>query len=425
LLNEGVDIPAINVVLFLRPTDSPTLFLQQLGRGLRLSPGAEVLTVLDFVGQHRASWIPLNAIHQPTGVGREVVVGDQRIRPPDGCEVVLDRKTQEILRKVQRFSSRREACSEAYLRLRDQLGRPVMPIDLDSREDVPPFSDFRTAYGDWLGAQARHGDAPAWAEGLGSDAPARRFLARVEADWQAQRVGVYALCWGLCARPDDPAAGYEGFFERYPHLRVEYAPLGRDKTWASLAKKLDGLLEGQSLAPGIREVIGEDLLAQVDARLLLTVQRDYRTRHAGTLRTPDQLVRGAGYTRPGLVNHFGEQFDPARHSQGFLWFDERKHGVIVLKLDTSGAVESRQYDNHIRPDGRLLWTSQPKMAPDNNAGRPVVRHVEEGRTLHLFVQAGSHGRAVYQGPVQVVEFEGGGPMRVVLERVDGAAVRVE
>ena len=51
LYNEGVDIPEVNTILFLRPTESLTVFLQQLGRGLRLSEGKECLTVLDFVGQ--------------------------------------------------------------------------------------------------------------------------------------------------------------------------------------------------------------------------------------------------------------------------------------------------------------------------------------------------------------------------------------
>ncbi len=54
LYNEGVDIPEVDAVLFLRPTESLTVFLQQLGRGLRLHEGKECLTVLDFVGQaHR------------------------------------------------------------------------------------------------------------------------------------------------------------------------------------------------------------------------------------------------------------------------------------------------------------------------------------------------------------------------------------
>ena len=53
LFNEGIDVPDVDTLLLLRPTDSPTLFLQQLGRGLRKAPGKTVCTVLDFVGTHR------------------------------------------------------------------------------------------------------------------------------------------------------------------------------------------------------------------------------------------------------------------------------------------------------------------------------------------------------------------------------------
>ena len=53
LFNEGVDLPAVDTLLLLRPTHSPVLFQQQIGRGLRLSPGKESCLILDFVGQHR------------------------------------------------------------------------------------------------------------------------------------------------------------------------------------------------------------------------------------------------------------------------------------------------------------------------------------------------------------------------------------
>ena len=51
IFNEGVDIPAVNTLLLLRPTQSPVVFLQQLGRGLRLSPGKDSCVILDFIGQ--------------------------------------------------------------------------------------------------------------------------------------------------------------------------------------------------------------------------------------------------------------------------------------------------------------------------------------------------------------------------------------
>lgn len=70
LLNEGVDIPEIDRVMLLRPTDSPTVFLQQIGRGLRISPGKSSLTVLDFIGNHRRAHYVL-----PVLAGREVKEG--------------------------------------------------------------------------------------------------------------------------------------------------------------------------------------------------------------------------------------------------------------------------------------------------------------------------------------------------------------
>ena len=52
MFNEGVDIPSLDMVMFLRPTESPVVFLQQLGRGLRKEAGKECLTVLDFMGNY-------------------------------------------------------------------------------------------------------------------------------------------------------------------------------------------------------------------------------------------------------------------------------------------------------------------------------------------------------------------------------------
>lgn len=54
VFNEGLDVPEVDTVLMLRPTESPVVFLQQLGRGLRRSQGKDALTVIDFIGNHRS-----------------------------------------------------------------------------------------------------------------------------------------------------------------------------------------------------------------------------------------------------------------------------------------------------------------------------------------------------------------------------------
>ncbi len=100
LFNEGVDVPAVDTVLMLRPTESPTLFLQQLGRGLRRSPGKGFCTVLDFVGTHRREFRfdrRYRALLGGTRRELERTVTQQFPFLPAGCHVQLDQKATEIV----------------------------------------------------------------------------------------------------------------------------------------------------------------------------------------------------------------------------------------------------------------------------------------------------------------------------------------
>jgi len=100
VFNEGLDIPDVDTVLFLRPTESATIFLQQLGRGLRRTRDKAVLTVLDFVGYHRKEFrfdLKLRAL---TGQTRRELEHDiQRGFPflPSGCQIVMDQQSQRIV----------------------------------------------------------------------------------------------------------------------------------------------------------------------------------------------------------------------------------------------------------------------------------------------------------------------------------------
>ena len=413
VLNEGVDIPVVNSVLFLRPTESATLFLQQLGRGLRLYPGTEVLTVLDFVGHHRSAWLTINALDAPAGGGRrtEVATGVV-IKPPRACEVVLQRRTREILAKVSRFTSKREACHEAYVRLRGELGRSPLPVDLWNRADVPGLGAFKATYQDWVGCQRANGDEPSWSRGLAEHHPAYAFLRALEADRRAQRVSPYALAWGLCSRPESPEQGYDEFFERWPQWKSERSALDGSKTWPTVRKKLGMSLDGDLLARGVLDALQESVLAEAEGRLMFHVNSDHRQRHGGLLRSPDDLNLFAKYERPEIVRHFGVQYDPAKHNTGMLWFES--DGVIVLKLDTSTAPARHRYANSFSSDRTLSWTSQNRMGVDNDAGRRVVEHEARGLRLHLFVQPRSHQPACYLGTARVTAAQGEGPMQVML-----------
>lgn len=100
IYNEGVDIPEVNTVLFLRPTESLTVFLQQLGRGLRLSEDKECLTVLDFIGQANKKYnfedkFAALLSNTTRGVTREIK--DGFISLPKGCYIQLEKKAARYI----------------------------------------------------------------------------------------------------------------------------------------------------------------------------------------------------------------------------------------------------------------------------------------------------------------------------------------
>ena len=104
LYNEGIDIPEVNTILFLRPTESLTVFLQQLGRGLRLSEGKECLTVLDFIGQAHKNYNFEEKFRSLLGKTKHSVrhyVESGFFNLPKGCFIQLEKQAQEyVLRNI-------------------------------------------------------------------------------------------------------------------------------------------------------------------------------------------------------------------------------------------------------------------------------------------------------------------------------------
>ena len=104
LFNEGIDIPEINTILFLRPTESLTIFLQQLGRGLRLCEGKECLTVLDFIGQSNKNYRFADKYRALIGKTKQSVenyVKNGFVQLPKGCFIKLEKQAKEyVLRNI-------------------------------------------------------------------------------------------------------------------------------------------------------------------------------------------------------------------------------------------------------------------------------------------------------------------------------------
>ena len=129
LFNEGVDIPAINTIMFLRPTESLTVFLQQLGRGLRLYDGKECLTVLDFIGQANKKYRFEEKFRALLSDSSRSVQGEIKngfVALPKGCYLQLEKRAAEyILDNIKRSLGNRNAIVQKLATFTDDTGKSL------------------------------------------------------------------------------------------------------------------------------------------------------------------------------------------------------------------------------------------------------------------------------------------------------------
>lgn len=138
MFNEGVDIPALDMVMFLRPTESPVIFLQQLGRGLRKAEGKEYLTVLDFLGNYRnVNQIPrLLSSNPPEGKSSLNSAADAMKFPlPSDCQIDFDFRLLDLFKKMEESKSNARQYAQSVIdsefdRIRNDLQHIPSRMDL-------------------------------------------------------------------------------------------------------------------------------------------------------------------------------------------------------------------------------------------------------------------------------------------------------
>ena len=132
IFNEGIDIPDIDTVLFLRPTESLTIFLQQLGRGLRLAEGKDCLTVLDFVGNSRPEYDfegKFRALIGKTNTSIQKEIEDDFPHLPLGCTIILERKAKDfIIQNIKQATNLNK--NQLLNKIRNYKYQTTMPLTL-------------------------------------------------------------------------------------------------------------------------------------------------------------------------------------------------------------------------------------------------------------------------------------------------------
>jgi superfamily II DNA or RNA helicase/diadenosine tetraphosphate (Ap4A) HIT family hydrolase/HKD family nuclease len=235
LFNEGIDLPLVDRVVMLRPTESKIVFLQQLGRGLRAATGKTRLEVIDFVGNHRVfasrlvhllSLVPRPEWAAPTAafaVLKAYLAGGEP-ELPAGC--VLDVEV-EAKRLLEQFLPRgRAAVVEAYRALRAELGRRPTPSELLHAGYLP--LTVSADHGSWFEFCGIEGDLTADEQAAATAAPAPLWLKMLQTTSLTKSYKMVVLrvlldhdaLWDGMEIPR-LAAACRMFLENHPALRAD------------------------------------------------------------------------------------------------------------------------------------------------------------------------------------------------------------
>ena len=153
ILNEGVDIVEVNQVIMLRPTQSPIVFIQQLGRRLRKAVGKEYVVILDFIGNYNNNFmIPValsgDCSYNPDTIRKYIISGNRTM--PGASTIHFDEVAKnKIFDSVDRIRGIRSIIKESYISLKNRLGRVPRLYDFYNNNQVDPLviiKEYKTYY---------------------------------------------------------------------------------------------------------------------------------------------------------------------------------------------------------------------------------------------------------------------------------------
>jgi len=406
LYNEGVDIPEADTLLLLRPTNSLTIYLQQLGRGLRLHPDKAQLTVLDFIAPQSRQFrfaerfraFSLGTPGERPRIDSEIEQGFGWL--PSGCLVRLTERAQRhVLDNIRDQLGLNRPRLEHELRgLMQQLGR---------RPSLQEMLDHLV----WEGP-----------EDLLAKAPPSELLGLAGAEQRSAVPGARGLELGLrqLAEVDDPdlldalldlLASPEGEVPADPDLAALALSLLWGRPRPSLQAVLDALRANEHWSEDVR-----DLAAWRRGNLLRPPARRF-PQLTGPLRlharyTREQVLIALGKWRfesPGLSNT-GVEHIPERRVDAFF---------VTIDKDAKRFSPQTMYEDYALNAEQFHWQSQSTTSIDSPTGQRYLHHAERGYTPLLFLRRSNEKRRgltepyCYLGPLRYLRHEGSRPISIV------------
>ncbi len=402
LFNEGLDLPDIDTLLLLRPTASATVFLQQLGRGLRRTQDKAVLTVLDFVGQQRREYRFDVRYAALTGARRRVLadhVAQGFPYLPAGSQIVLDRVTQlQVLARLreQLHLTRRQRAADVRAGGSSSLAQYLHDSDCE-------LADIYAGRNSWTDL-LRAADLPCAAPGPGEAALLRRISALVHVD-DRERVAAYTA---LVAPHSQPYDELPARLQRY--ARMLFFVLWPDRGgFDSFESGLRYLRLHRAVCEELQQVLAVGLS---------------NTAHVGLpLNGEVTLATHAHYRREELLAALDwASLDRSARGNvtGVAWAEATRTDALMVNLRKSERdfSPSTMYRDYALSDRLFHWESQNATSTASPAGQRYLNHEQRGTSVLLFVREAPTdelGAAPFLllGPARYVEHRGERPMAII------------
>ena len=407
IYNEGVDIPEVNTVLFLRPTESLTIFLQQLGRGLRLAEGKECLTVLDFIGAANRKYNfeeKFAALLSGTRRSVEQELRHGFVNVPKGCYIQLEKKAaQTILQNIRQSYGFRAGLVSKIASFEEDSGQKLTLANFLSYHHM----DARAIYAKFSFARlcADAGVRDDFSE------PAEEVLTKAF----CRLVAIDSRRWISFLLDILPRLNDVDFtklsMEHQRLLNMFYVTVWQsaitdfssDEVWENLYALADSPVMLQELCDLLRWKLDQVDFIDTPVSLPYDCPLDVHCSY-----TCDQLLVALDFMKPATVR------------EGVKYLPDKQTDVLFVTLNKSDKDYSptTMYNDYAISPSLFHWQSQSTTSADSTTGQRYIHHAERSSHVLLFVREFKQdacGTAPYTflGEAEYVSHNGSKPMNIV------------
>jgi len=405
VLGEGVDVPSVDTVLLLRPTDSATVFTQQLGRGLRRASGKSFVTVLDLIGQQHRQFRFDRRLSALVDVRRGPIrkqVEEGFPFLPSGCHLELDRQAREIVLENLKSAARLSQWTTLVDDLRASgdvsLGQFLQATDRE------PADLYRSGERSWTRLRRDAGLETPVSPDPETEAVLLRSVGRMLHVDDPERVPFYRQ---VLAEPSPPRTGALDERRRRLLLMLHFAFWGVRRRFPDLDAGLAAIWRH----PALR--------AELDQLLEVLDERSTAVPQMARIRPEIPLLVHASYSRDEILAAYrvGDPTRPPQVREGVKYVAEASTDLFFVTLRKSERDYSptTMYRDYAISRSLFHWESQATQSARSPGIRRYIEHAERGGTIMLFVRERKESASgappyVCLGPARYVESSGDRPV---------------